>query len=136
MHPMRRTLAIHTGLAFLLAFFGAPFLHLHTAVAEEDHHHGRAARAHGAIVHAHFPDAQAAEHGDADVSPAEEHEFSLNVFAVMLKQPALPDLPFLIAARIEAQPLVASAARIVLQFAPHTHDPPLLEATNPRAPPA
>lgn len=136
MHPMRRALAAHTGLAFLLAFFGSPFLHLHTAEVRDDHHDGRAARGHGAIVHAHFPDAQAAGHGDADVSPAEEHEFSLNVFAVILKPPALPDLPFLIAARIEAQPLAASAARIVLQFTPHTHDPPPLDATNPRAPPA
>src|SRR3990172_10204849 len=131
MHRMRRTLAAHTGLAFLLAFFGAPFLHVHTAESQDDHHDGRAARGHGAIVHAHLPDAQAAEHDDADVSRAEEHELSLNVFAVILKRPALPDLPFLIAARIEAEPLLAGAARIVLQYTPHTHDPPLLEATNP-----
>jgi hypothetical protein len=132
---MRRTIAPQIALAVLLAFFGAPFLHLHTAEVDDHHHHNRDALGSAAIVHAHFPGAPAGR-GSSRVSQAEEHEFFLNAFAVLLKPPMLLDLPFLIAARVEAEPPAARVAQVVLQFTPRTHGPPVLESVSPRAPPA
>jgi hypothetical protein len=123
-------------LAVLLAFFAAPFLHLHTAEVEGDHHDDLAGHAHGAIVHAHLPDSHAADHDDVDLSRPEEHELSLSVFAVVVKERALPDLPFLLAVRLEAEPPVDCAEPFVLRFPPRGHDPPALGTTQPRAPPA
>jgi hypothetical protein len=133
---MRRTIAAHTGLAVFLAFFAAPFLHLHTAEAEDDHHDDLAGHAHGAIVHAHLPDGHAADHDDADLTRPEEHELSLSIFAVVVKERTMPDLPFLLAARVEAELPAASAEPFVLLCPPRGHDPPALETTQPRAPPA
>src|SRR3990172_5392084 len=104
MDNMRRTFAAHTGLAVLLAFFAAPFLHLHTAEAGDDHHDDLAGHANQAIIHVHLPDRHPAEHDDANLSQPEEYGLSLSVFAVVVKERALPDLPFLLAARLEVDP--------------------------------
>jgi len=133
---MRRTIAAPTGLALLLAFFAAPFLHLHTAEAGDDHEDDLAGHARGAIVHVHLPDSHAAEHDDADLSRPEEHELSLSVFAAFVKDRTLPDLPFLLAARLEAEPPVACAEPFILACPPRGHDPPALGTLQPRAPPA
>ena len=133
---MRRTIAAPTGLALLLAFFAAPFLHLHTAEAGDDHEDDLAGHARGAIVHVHLPDSHAAEHDDADLSRPEEHELSLSVFAVVVKQRAMLDLPVLLAARAEAEPPAVSAEPFVLLCPPRAHDPPALGIAQPRAPPA
>ena len=136
MDSMRRTFAAHTGLAVLLAFFAAPFLHLHTAETGDDHHDDLAGHANEAIIHVHLPDSHPAEHDDANLSQPEEHGLSLSVFAVVVKERALPDLPFLLAARLEAEPPAACAEPFVLLCPSRGHDPPTLETTQPRAPPA
>jgi len=136
MFPMRRTLAAPTGLAVFLAFFAAPFLHLHTAEADDHHHDEPAEHVRGAIVHVHLPDGHAADHHNADLTLPKEHELSLSVFAVVVKQRALPALPVLLAARAEAEPPVVSAEPFVLLCPPRAHDPPALDSTQPRAPPA
>ena len=135
---MRRTIAAPTGLVLLLACFAAPFLHLHTAQAGDIHHHhdDPAEHARGAIVHVHLPDSRAADHDDADLSRLEEHGLSLSVFAVVVKQRAMPDLPVLLAARAEAEPPAVSAEPFVLLCPPRAHDPPALGIAQPRAPPA
>jgi hypothetical protein len=45
-------------------------------------------------------------------------------------------LPFLLAARLEAEPPAASAEPFIPPCSPRGHDPPVLGSTQPRAPPA
>lgn len=134
---MRRTFAAHTGLAVFLAFFAAPFLHLHTAEAGDNHHDDPAEHAHAAIIHAHLPDSHDADHhDDAELDHPVEHDISLSVFAVVVKQRAMPDLPFLLAARLETEPPAAAAEPFVPLCPPRAHGPPALGTAQPRAPPA
>jgi hypothetical protein len=136
MNPMRRIVAAPTGLAVFLAFFAAPFLHLHTAEAGDHHHDEPSGHARAAIVHVHLPGSHAAEHGHTDLTEPEEHDLSLSVFAALVKQQALPALPVLLAARAEAEPPAVSSESFVLLCPPHAHDPPALDSAQPRAPPA
>jgi len=135
---MRRAWAAQTILTVLLAFIGAPLLHLHTA--EKHEHDGRATREHETTVHAHLPEADAApaesHHHDAELSHASHSARPLEVFAIVPNAAPVPALPFLVAARIELVPTTVSIEHSVLQSAPRTHDPPLLDPTGPRAPPA
>ena len=134
---MRRAWAAQTSLAVLLAFITAPFLHLHAA---GKHEHGQPAHEHEATIHAHLPDADAAlaesQHHDAEFSHASHSARPLEVFAVVPNGASPLSLPFLIAVRIDMAPAPVSVERLVLQSAPRTHDPPLLDPAGPRAPPA
>lgn len=136
--PMRRSLAGQTSLAVLLAFISAPFLHLHAAGKHE--HDGQSAHEHETIIHAHLAEADATSaqtlHHDAELSLASHDAKTLGVFAVVPRNASRLPLPFLIEARIELLPACVFIERFVLQSAPRTHDPPLLDPSIPRAPPA
>jgi hypothetical protein len=132
---MRRTLAAPAALAFLLAFFAAPFLHVHTVKAD-DHHQDRVSPWHGAIVHAHFPHDHSAMHDGADIAHVEQDEHPLNVFAFILNSSLLPDFLLVTAVPVETDPPAVCADGVVLSHPPCAHDPPALAAVNPRAPPA
>jgi hypothetical protein len=132
MRYMRR-LAAPASAVVLLAFFTAPFLHLHTAGGAPSF---GIVHEHEAIVHAHFPDRHPAGHHDADLTSAEEHDLSLSAFAVLVEQRAMPALPFLLPARIEAGAPAVCEEPFVPFCPPRGHDPPSFEIFPPRAPPA
>ena len=135
---MRRAWTAQTILAFLLAFVGAPFLHLH--LTERPGHHDHAVHDHGAVIHAHLPEADArpaeTRHHSGELSHASHAAKPLNVFAVVPSEAPILALPFLVEARAELVPAFISSESVAPRFTPRTHDPPLLDATTPRAPPA
>ena len=135
---MRRIWTGQTSLVVLLAFFGMPFLHLHTVGQPADG--GRLPLRHDVVIHAHLPDAHVAQSEvgghNAELSHPGHDAKPLSIFAVVPSDAQILALPFLAAARTELVPASVSAERIAPQIAPPTHDPPLLNRTSPRAPPA
>lgn len=134
---MRRVWAAQTVFAVLLAFVGAPLLHVH--ISEKHGHDGQPTHEHETIIHAHLPDADTApaepSHG-AELSHASDVAKPLELFAIVPSYLSLLALPFLVKARTELPPSAVSVERYVLQSDPRTHDPPLLAPSIPRAPPA
>jgi hypothetical protein len=123
---MRRTVAVETSLALLLAFFLAPFQHVHAG--------------HAGTVHAHFishtspPASHECEgvHIEADDDDDHAHASSIDTFIVVL-----PDgLPLWVPAKAPV-----GALTLAETFAPvtiveqRTHDPPSVDHSAPRAPP-
>jgi hypothetical protein len=132
---MRRSLAAQTGLAVLLWFFAAPFLHLHAADSD-DHDHEEAGHSHRAIVHFHMPDHHATGQGSA-LSAPDEDEKPLDSFAIVQKHASFSLLIFPCVLRIETwQASLDWRGEVAIPSIPRAHDPPALETTNPRAPPA
>ena len=132
---MRRALAANTGLAVLLWFFAAPFLHLHAA-GSEDHHQSEADQDHDAIVHFHMPGHHVAQR-DVAASATDDDEKPIDSLAVIQKHSSLLRLPVLIATRLEpALSAAHSTEEVVVPYTSRAHDPPDLPATSPRAPPA
>jgi hypothetical protein len=127
---MRRTIAIETSLALLLAFCFAPFEHVHTG-PDSDH-------AHSGEIHAHFFSLHAAVHStpgvhvEADDDDDHAHAQSLNTFTLVLPDELALGLPSPVAA-IEVTPAETIAPIAFVEE--RAHDPPLLENSNPRAPP-
>jgi hypothetical protein len=135
---MRHAWAVETILTVLLAFVGAPFLHLH--VAEQHEHGGGPAHSHQAVVHAHFPDwfpaLNSADQHDPGLSHAEHEAKPLEFLANISRGASVLTLNFLHAERSGALPSVELFPGMILPFAPRTHDPPPLDLSGPRAPPA
>src|SRR5580692_8455611 len=127
---MRRTVAIETSLALLLAFFFAPFQHVHTG-PEGDH-------ADAGEIHAHFflphtvAHALPGVHIEAEDDDDHAHAKSLDTFTLVL-----PDgLPLYLPSRAPVQ--AADPAEQVAPIAAveeRAHDPPSLDNSTPRAPP-
>ena len=136
---MRRAWAAQTILTVLLAFIGAPLLHFHLA-EQHDGSDGQLTRGHETIVHAHLPEGDVAPDAtgghDAELSHASHDAKPLEVFAVVPNNASVLSLPFLAASRIELAPAPISVERLALQSVTRTHDPPLLDSTGSRAPPA
>jgi hypothetical protein len=133
---MRRALAAQTGLAVLLWFFAAPFFHLHAADPDGRRHHQEVGHDHDAIVHFHMPEHHGAGAG-VDVSSPGEDEKPLDSFAIVQECGPSQPLPFVSAERVQlARPAPALAEHVVVQYRPDVPDPPALDASNPRAPPA
>jgi hypothetical protein len=124
---MRRTVAVETGLALLLAFFFAPYQHVHAD--------------HSGVVHSHFfsshvphaaHDAGAGVNIEDDDDDDHSHASSIDTFTIVL--PGGIHL---------SEPAKAPIAPITLTetFAPvaqveqRTHDPPSIDHSTPRAPP-
>jgi hypothetical protein len=127
---MRRTVAIETSLALLLAFFFAPFQHVHTS-PDGDH-------ADAGEIHAHFflPHAIAqlapGIHIEADDDDDHAQARSLDTFTLVL-----PDgLPLYLPSRAPAVAVDPSeTAAPIAAVEERAHDPPSLDNSTPRAPP-
>jgi len=135
---MRRIWAGQTSLVVLLAFFGMPFLHLHTVGQPADG--GRLPLCHDVVIHAHLPDAHVAhsEVGghNTELSHPGHDAKPLNVFAVGPNSSPVLMLPFLTAERAELVRTSISVEGVIPEFTWATHDPPLIDKSGPRAPPA
>jgi hypothetical protein len=118
----------------LLAFFMAPYQHVHLGIHPDDHDDHDA----GAIVHVHFyaePVASNPSNGsNLEDSDRDHRSRPLDTFAIML-QAGFP--PFV---RPESQiflfPPPDLLAGIVEVTEPCGHDPPCLDFSIPRAPPS
>ena len=131
---MRRLSLLSVSLALLLAFFMAPYQHVHLAVSHREnanHHHD------DAVVHTHFyavsvPTSRnsRASLDDSDGDQAQ----SLDTFTTLPQAgfPALmrPESPLLLFA---PKDLFVGVLEVT---EPRGHDPPSLEFSVPRAPPA
>jgi hypothetical protein len=128
MAAMRRLTALKICLVLVSALFMAPFQHLHMAGVPGGHQDS-------AIVHSHpysfsFPIRQqtGTRVGDAHVATA------LNTFTFV---PGVPlSLPFQVESA-NILPLFQAGTYCTLEIGqPRGHDPPWLDLSNPRAPPA
>jgi hypothetical protein len=131
---MRRAAALHTCMALLLAFFVAPFQHVHSGHDSADHDHS-------ALIHSHFyhlhsvapsTDEPAGPRMD-DVDDDHAAVQSLDTFTLVLTaglSPFIPSvgltLPFVPVKTVYPVEIVEERA----------HDPPSLDCSIPRAPPA
>ncbi|MGA2713872.1 MAG: hypothetical protein ABSG41_12265 [Bryobacteraceae bacterium] len=132
---MRRTVAIETSLALLLAFFFAPFQHVHTG-PDGDH-------AEAGEIHAHFFLPHAASHSttpgvpvgvgiDADDDDDHAHAQSLDTFTLVLPG----GLPLYLPSRAPAIAIIpAETVAPIAAVEERAHDPPCLDNSTPRAPP-
>src|SRR2546426_643262 len=139
---MRRMVAIQMGAAVLLAFLWAPFLHVHKAQHHENGPHGQGAlppHRNKIVIHPHLPVAPPAALGhdaqEADLSHANHDAEPLSIVALQAKyvSPLFPGL------RVEGSVLLAPTLVLVttaISDDPSAHDPPHLNLTIPRAPPA
>lgn len=136
---MRRLLTAPTTLAVLLMFFTAPFVHLHQ---NGRHGHGRlGSHGHETIIHAHLPEAAGADQGPGSEKPnlsdATHDGKPVTIFLTLQAKyiPLLfPGFHVEASARLAPNPIVVAAA--ISGDDPSTHDPPHLDLTIPRAPPA
>ena len=131
---MRRAVMFPSSFALLLAFFMAPYQHLHLAIHGEDHDDHEAV----AIVHVHFyaVSVPLTRSGSSDLedSDRDHRSLSLDTFAIML-QAALSAF-----VRPESQILLFPPPDLFLGVVeviePCGHDPPPLDFSVPRGPPA
>src|SRR5574342_515323 len=122
---MRRMIAGPTMLAVLLAFWGAPFFHLHEAGVRV-HDHGAAVEYdRETLIHAHLP-LIAASHSTPGVSDTEENEKPLDVFTAVTSTGTVLAMPFLAPTRVALTRPAVSTTRVLLPLSPRTHDPPSL----------
>ena len=132
---MRRTVAIETSLAVLLAFFFAPFQHVHTG-QDSDH-------AHSGEIHAHFffPHVvpHVVEHAttggvhiEADDDDDHAHARSVNAFTLVLPNSLALCLPGRAPAIAVVNPETVAPVATVEERA---HAPPCLDNSTPRGPP-
>jgi hypothetical protein len=125
---MRWIVALETSLALLLAFFVAPFTHVH-----REHHE------HAGIIHSHFysvPAGRQDHHGPAmEGQNDDDHAeaWSLDTFTIVLTAGMAPFVPkrgptlsFIPSEFLEPVEIVEECA----------HDPPAIDRSIPRAPPS
>jgi hypothetical protein len=127
---MRRTVAVETGLALLLAFFVAPFQHIHTA-PDGDHADAGEIHAHFFLPHAATP-IRSGVNIENDDDDDHAHARSLDTFTLVLPNA----LPLCLPSRAPA--IVVDPADTVAPIAiveERAHDPPCLDGSTPRAPP-
>jgi hypothetical protein len=121
---MRRSVAIETGLALLLAFFFAPFQHVHAG--------------HAGDIHAHFFSSHTAPHTgegvhlEADEDDDHAHASAMDTFTIVLPNVLTLSLPARIPISLIAPPETFAPVPAVEQ---RSHDPPYLDLSTPRAPP-
>jgi hypothetical protein len=127
---MRCAVALQTCFAFLLAFFVAPFEHVHAGAAS-GHDHG-----HSATMHAHFYRIAVAEHhGTELVDTDDDHDavWSVDTFTLVLSAGMAPFIPTGVASCLFAPRIALAPVEVVEE---RGHDPPLADRSIPRAPPA
>jgi hypothetical protein len=132
---MRRLSQLPVALALLLAFFMAPYQHVHLATnhrEDADHDHDDAV-----VVHIHFNTVSVPTNRNSgpslDVSDGDHVSRSLDTFTTM------PQAGFAVLARPESRLLLFPPADrfvgVVEVTEPRGHDPPFFEFSVPRAPP-
>lgn len=127
---MRCLVALQTCLALLLAFFVAPFQHVHTGLASDHDHSG--------LIHAHFYSVRGStqEHqGRQLVDSDDDHATakSLDTFTLVLTTGLSPFVPSLGAVLLFVPSDTFQPVEVVEE---RGHDPPCLDRSIPRAPPA
>jgi hypothetical protein len=124
---MRRTVAVETGLALLLAFFFAPFQHVHAD--------------HSGVVHSHFlnphgPHAGSHSGGGIEIEDDDDddhaHASSIDTFTIVLPDGLRLSVPA--QAPIAQDTLLESFVPVAV-VEQRTHDPPPIDRSTPRAPP-
>jgi hypothetical protein len=132
---MRRVVMVPVFLALLLAFFMAPYQHIHLATSHgggADHDHGDTA-----VVHAHF-DAESAptsRNGEATLKDSDGDHASrpLDTFTTM---PQAGSYEFLLPeSRVPFFAPPDLFVGVIEVTEPCGHDPPFLEFSSPRGPP-
>jgi hypothetical protein len=130
---MRCFAALLTSLGLLLAFLLAPFQHVHTGGADHDH---------AGLIHAHFYmhieslPASRAEHNSAGIDDVDDDHAaakSLDTFTLVLTAGFVPFVPSLGAVLLFVPAYSFQPVEIVEQ---RGHDPPCIDRSIPRAPPA
>jgi hypothetical protein len=119
---MRRTVTIETGLAVLLAFFFAPFQHIHSGSGEVHSH----------FIHSGSPSHPAGVHLEADDDDDHAHARSLDTFMPVIPGGLIPWTPAR-AAVVSVVPTVMSAPAETVEE--RAHDPPHVNHLSPRGPP-
>ena len=136
---MRRAWAVQTILTVLLASIASPFLHIHPGARHE--HSGLPAHEHKTVIHAHVPEAPISAREDqnepeiADLSHAGHDAQPLSIKALQARA-VFSFAPALRAERTVFPTSSPILVAIVPQDVPSAHDPPHLDLTIPRAPPA
>jgi hypothetical protein len=129
---MRRVAALQTCLALLLAFFVAPFEHVHTGGGPGADHD------HSGLIHAHFYSVSrpvGKRHGSELVDSDDDHAtaWSVDTFTLVLTAGLSPFVPSLGHVLLFAPSATFSPVAVVEE---RGHDPPLVDRSNPRAPPS
>ena len=129
---MRRVAALQTCLALLLAFFLAPFEHVHTGSQSGTDHD------HSGTIHAHFysvPALRGDHHGQELQDSDDDHAaaWSLDTFTLELTAGLAPFVP----SRALVLPFVPSPTFEPVEVVEECgHDPPCVDRSIPRAPPS
>ena len=124
---MRRLAALYTFASLLIALVYAPQFHIH----EFDDHGG------APLLHVHFPELEESHHGsEPDIESSHSHDRaqSIDFLTSTITAPAIrlfvaPNT-LLLMPRLEPQRPVSSVDK------PRAHDPPALDRSIPRSPPA
>jgi GrpB-like predicted nucleotidyltransferase (UPF0157 family) len=131
---MRRLIALSVILALLLALCRAPFFHLHEGKdhsADEPGHHL------ALISHTHLGPSSASSHHYGETS-VDGWQASRNVQAIdilVLEEEPLPSLPIQTEQPAFCCQLIPTGLTIY-ELTPRTHDPPVVDSSIPRSPPA
>lgn len=129
---MRRAAAVQTCLALVLAFFVAPFQHVHPVGSHHDHDAG--------LLHAHFHLAPASVGDSHDLrleapDDDDDHALAQSSDTFMLRLVARPSLGLPShGPRVEFIP--ARTIDPVDVVEERGHDPPFIGKSNPRGPPS
>ena len=126
---MRSVAALQTCLALLLAFFVAPFQHVHSGSGPDHDHPG--------IIHAHFYHSGGTtkeQHGP-QLSDLDDHATAkaLDTFTLVLTSGISPFIPSHGAVLLFVPSDTFQPVEVVEE---RGHDPPSLDRSIPRAPPA
>lgn len=135
---MRRIITLPLCVALLTALGMAPYQHVHAAVGHLDHADHDHDDVESAIVHIHFyaisvpPGTQGAS--QASDSDADHASRSLDTFKAISQAAVLISVCPQSSAFVF--PPAEFSATVVEAIEPRGHDPPLLDVSAPRAPPA
>lgn len=129
---MRRIVALHTCFALVLAFFLAPFEHVHTGQqAGTDHDHSGTIHAHFYIARTSGGERRGAQFVDSDDDHAAV--WSLDTFTLVLTAGLAPFVPSRTLVLLFVPSATFEPVEVVEQ---RGHDPPCVDRSIPRAPPS
>ena len=134
---MRRFISSLAVLSVLGASLISPYLHLHKSA--QHGHDDSGLHEHSALVHAHISDLPISTSiGNSEAVTTQEDEHDAESFAsfYLTRQVTYAVHPVDLTQRTVFPECSLQAFSFVNQYAPRTHDPPLLAVSVPRAPPA
>jgi hypothetical protein len=133
---MRRTVAIETGLAIVLAFLLAPFQHVHTDSDHPDHAHAGEIHSHLFTTHSHPATHHVAEPGVVTIEDDDDDDHA-DARSIDTFSPVIPaSLHLFIPARMPglSAPRIPRLVHIEMVEA-RANSPPIFDRSKPRAPP-